>query len=208
MSTQHGLFPKIMNLRVENQTVPNSAHSNGHGNQMQQAGSNQITSAAAMNILKHSGGHISGMSNHHGQHNLAGLNERQHSRGIPMVSADGDQSRTAHQSGFGGTGSLPLKPLSSPRTSQQHNGGIILGQQDKGQGGGNPSSDPNALYQQQLQWKTKSSLNTQNGEELKASQGMPGAVTRASDSTIIVNGSKNGQPVVSSPGPPQGPGAS
>ena len=36
-------------------------------------------------------------------------------------------------------------------------------------------------------------------EELKAGQGMPGAVTRASDSTIIVNGSKNGQPVVSSP---------
>ena len=35
MSTQHGLFPKIMNLRVENQTVPNSAHSNGHQNQMQ-----------------------------------------------------------------------------------------------------------------------------------------------------------------------------
>ncbi len=31
-------------------------------------------------------------------------------------------------------------------------------------------------------------------------------VTRASESTIIVNGSKNGQPLVSSPGPPQGPG--
>ena len=95
MSTQHGLFPKIMNLRVEqNQTVPNSAHSNGHGNQMQQAGSNQITSAAAMNILKHSGGHISGMStHHHGQHNLAALNDRQHSRGVPMGSADGEAGR-------------------------------------------------------------------------------------------------------------------
>lgn len=120
MSTQHGLFPKIMNLRGDqNPTVPNSAHSNGHGNQMQQAGSNQITSAAAMNILKHSGGHISGMStHHHGQHNLGGLNERQHSRGVAMGSAEGEGSRGGHQTGFGGTGNLPLKPLSSPRSSQ------------------------------------------------------------------------------------------
>jgi len=33
MSTQHGLFPKITNLRIENQSVPNSAHSQGHGPQ-------------------------------------------------------------------------------------------------------------------------------------------------------------------------------
>lgn len=65
----HGLFPKIMNLRTDNQTVPNSAHSNGHvgGHPiLQQPTSNQISSSAtaAMNILKHSGGHISGMSTH------------------------------------------------------------------------------------------------------------------------------------------------
>lgn len=114
-----------------------------------------------MNILKHSGGHISGMStHHHGQHNLSGLNERQHSRGIPMVSGDGELARAGQQPGFAGPGSLPHKPLSSPRTSQQHNGGIVISQQDKGQGAGAASSDPNALYQQQLQWKTKSTLNT------------------------------------------------
>lgn len=31
MSTQQGLFPKITNLRIDNQSVPNSAHSHGHG---------------------------------------------------------------------------------------------------------------------------------------------------------------------------------
>ena len=68
------------------------------------------------------------------------------------------------------------------------------------------ASDPNALYQQQLQWKTKSSL-TQNGEDMKPGQNViTSGVTRASESTIIVNGNKNGQPLVSSPGPPQGPG--
>lgn len=123
-----------------------------------------------------------------------------------MVSADGEQARVGHQVGFGGTGSLPLKPLSSPRSSQQHTGGIALGQQDKVQGVGAAASDPNALYQQQLQWKTKSSL-TQNGDDLKPTQSaIGGGVTRASESTIIVNASKNGQPLVSSPGPPQGPG--
>jgi len=43
----------------------------------------------------------------------------------------------------------------------------VLGQQDKGLGMGTTASDPNALYQQQLQWKTKSSL-AQNGEDGKA----------------------------------------
>lgn len=28
LSSQQGLFPKITNLRIDNQTVPNSAHSN------------------------------------------------------------------------------------------------------------------------------------------------------------------------------------
>lgn len=35
-----------------------------------------------------------------------------------------------------------------------------------------------------------------------------GVVTRASDSTIIVNASKNGPPLVASPGPSQGAGLS
>lgn len=77
------------------------------------------------------------------------LNERQHSRGMPKVNLDGAEGvRTGAQPGFGGTGSLPLKPLSSPRSSQQHNGGIVLGQQDKALGVGAAASDPNALYQQ------------------------------------------------------------
>ena len=75
-----------------------------------------------------------------------------------MVSTEGEAGRAGHQAGFGGTGSLPLKPLSSPRSSQQHNGGIAIGQQDKVQGVGAAASDPNTLYQQQLQWKTKSAL--------------------------------------------------
>lgn len=46
------------------------------------------------------------------------LNERQHSRGMPKVNLDGAEGvRTGAQPGFGGTGSLPLKPLSSPRSS-------------------------------------------------------------------------------------------
>ena len=69
----------------------------------------------------------------------------------------------------------------------------MISQQDKGQGAGAASSDPNALYQQQLQWKTKSTLNTQNGEELKAGQNaIASAVARASDSTKMVAASKNG----------------
>ena len=81
MSTQQGLFPKITNLRIDNQSVPNSAHSHGHGANGS-AGSGQITSAAAMNVLKHSGGHISGMSNHPTHHNLNHPNERHHYRGL------------------------------------------------------------------------------------------------------------------------------
>ena len=127
--------------------MPNSAHSNGHGNQMQQAGSNQITSSAAMNILKHSGGHISGMSNHHQQHNLNNINDRQHNRGIPLVNGGGSGAATqsgAHQTAFGVAGSLPLKPLSSPRSSQQHNG-VVITTTEKG-GGSSATSDANALY--------------------------------------------------------------
>jgi len=82
MSTQQGLFPKITNLRIENQSVPNSAHSH--------AGAQ----ASTMNALKHSGGHISGMSNHH-VHNLNNLNERHNYRG---------------QTGVGGVTSSALNP--------------------------------------------------------------------------------------------------
>jgi len=59
MSTQNGLFPKITNLRIENQSIPNSAHS-----QVNKTGQQGINSNATMNVLKNSGGHISGMSNH------------------------------------------------------------------------------------------------------------------------------------------------
>ena len=69
----------------------------------------------------------------------------------------------------------------------------MISQQDKGQSAGAASSDPNTLYQQQLQWKTKSTLNTQNGEELKAGQNaIASVVTRTSDSTKMVTASKNG----------------
>ena len=130
MSTQHGLFPKITNLRIENQSVPNSAHSQGHGPQAS-SGAGQITSAAAMNVLKNSGGHISGMSNHHQahHHNLnhsnphAGANDRHHFRGIGGSAAMNTSGASAtHPLGLSVTGSHPLKPLSSPRSSQQHNG--------------------------------------------------------------------------------------
>jgi hypothetical protein len=73
-----------------------------------------------MNVLKNSGGHISGMSNHHTQQNL---NHQNHYRGIA-----------------GGNGSIGYpKPFSSPRSSQQH--GHTLGE--------NPSNlnDPNFVYQ-------------------------------------------------------------
>ena len=67
MNNQPGLFPKITNIRIENQSIPNSAHSGGHN------GSAAMQSAGTMNVLKSSGGHISGMSNHP---NLAASNER------------------------------------------------------------------------------------------------------------------------------------
>lgn len=68
---------------------------------------------------------------------------------MPKVGLDaGEGGRTAAQGGFGATGSLPLKPLSSPRASQQHAGGVGLGQADKPLGMGGTASDPNALYQQ------------------------------------------------------------
>ena len=64
---------------MENQSIPNSAHSNGH------TGQGPIQAVAAMNVLKHSGGHISGMSNHH---NLIQQNERQHHyRGVTAAAA-------------------------------------------------------------------------------------------------------------------------
>ena len=53
----------------------------------------------------------------------------------------------------------------------------------------------------------------QNGDEGKAAQNaVGGSVTRASESTIIVNSGSgksgtNGQPMVSSPGPMPGPGS-
>ena len=61
LSSQQGLFPKITNLRIDNQTVPNSAHSNGNNAPPNAQGGSQSTT---MNVLKNSGGHISGMSNH------------------------------------------------------------------------------------------------------------------------------------------------
>ena len=149
MSTQHGLFPKITNLRIENQSVPNSAHSQGHGPQAS-SGAGQITSAAAMNVLKNSGGHISGMSNHHhtNHHNLnhlnphAAANDRHHFRGIGGSAAiNAAVASGGHSLGLSVTGSHPLKPLSSPRSSQQHNGHIAHDQHQAA----NPN-DPNLVY--------------------------------------------------------------
>ena len=57
-----------------------------------------------------------------------------------MVNPDGG-------TGYGGPGGVPLKPLSSPRSSQPHTGGSAIGQQDKGPGAGAPAADPNTLYQ-------------------------------------------------------------
>jgi hypothetical protein len=53
LSTQQGLFPKIANTRGEHQSIPNSAHSN-----------------TGTNVLKNSGGHISGMSKHGVEKNI------------------------------------------------------------------------------------------------------------------------------------------
>ena len=123
MSTQQGLFPKITNLRVENQSVPSSAHSQGHG-PTGNSGAGQITSAAAINVLKNSGGHISGMSNHHQthHHNLnphAAANDRHHFRGLGGSAAIAAAVASgSHPGGLSATGSHPLKPLSSPRSSQ------------------------------------------------------------------------------------------
>jgi hypothetical protein len=56
------LFPKISNLRGENQIIPSSAHS--------QVGLLQgtIKTAENTNVFKNSGGHISGMSHQAHQH--------------------------------------------------------------------------------------------------------------------------------------------
>jgi len=149
MSTQHGLFPKITNLRIENQSVPNSAHSQGHGPQAS-SGAGQITSAAAMNVLKNSGGHISGMCNHHHMpnHNLnhlnphAAANDRHHFRGIGGSAAiNAAVASGANSLGLSVTGSHPLKPLSSPRSSQQHNGHIA-----HEHGPASNPNDPNLVY--------------------------------------------------------------
>jgi hypothetical protein len=121
MSNQPGLFPKITNIRIENQSIPNSAHSGGHN------GSAAMQSAGAMNVLKNSGGHISGMSNHP---NLAASNERQHHyRGMTGSGASGTNYQ--HQ----------YKPLSSPRSSAQHNGHNMKEPTT------NTQNDPNFIYQ-------------------------------------------------------------
>lgn len=72
-----------------------------------------------MNALKHSGGHISGMSHHH--HGLAGPNASGGLNGIL-------NERHRHEAGLaGGLHQAPLKPMSSPRSSQQHAAAGLLG---------------------------------------------------------------------------------
>ena len=60
---------------MDNQTVPNSAHSNAVPPNIQVG-----TQSSTMNVLKNSGGHISGMSNH--QVHQQNLNHPNHYRGI------------------------------------------------------------------------------------------------------------------------------
>ena len=88
-----------------------------------------------MNVLQNSGGHISGMSNHHANLNH---NERNHLRGI---AGNGPLAPTVGMS-------QGLKPMSSPKA----------GQQAAPQGA---NEDPNFVYQQQLMWKTKSGSDEQ-----------------------------------------------
>ena len=75
-----------------------------------------------MNVLKHSGGHISGMSNSH-HHNL---NNERNFRGMTSVSA-GLNTGTIHATGLSNNTQV-LKPLSSPRL-QDHGGEAKLAYQ-------------------------------------------------------------------------------
>lgn len=123
-----------------------------------------------MNVLKHSGGHISGMSNHQAhQQNLNQPNN--HYRGI-----GGTNGSVGYANGLGMMAPQQMKPFSSPRSSQQHPS-LVQG----GETSLPTSNDPNYVYQQQLQWKTKSSLNGPGMEEPQSSGG--GSAHQASEST-------------------------
>ena len=108
-----------------------------------------------MNVLKSSGGHISGMSNHN--HNLVGNDRQHHYRGVTGSGASGPNY--PHQ----------YKPLSSPRSSQQHNG------HNNAKDNLLPSTqnDPNFIYQQQLQHKSPGGLA---GEVPEKQSSEPGTI--------------------------------
>jgi len=85
-----------------------------------------------MNVLKHSGGHISGMSSSH-HHNLNQQQNDRNFRGMASGSAGLSTNGTTNATGISGV-QQQLKPLSSPRLQDQ---GV----------------ETNLAYQQQLQWK-------------------------------------------------------
>jgi hypothetical protein len=55
-----------------------------------------MSSAAAMNVLKTSGGHISGMSNHHNMNGHTNTNDRHHYRGPGGSAALGPGTLNGH----------------------------------------------------------------------------------------------------------------
>lgn len=77
-----------------------------------------MSSSGAMNVLKTSGGHISGMSNHHNINGHASNNDRHHFRGPGGSAALNAGALTAHAAAKSVVSSNPAKPLSSPRLGQ------------------------------------------------------------------------------------------
>jgi hypothetical protein len=110
-------------MRTDGVNAPNSAHA--------QVGAMTAAIKAAdpaANVLKNSGGHISGMSNQ-----------------PPHFKQDLQLRNQAFASNEPGGA---FKPLSSPRLSQQ-----VQFHDSK------TATDPNLLYQQQLQFKTQALIN-------------------------------------------------
>jgi hypothetical protein len=96
-----GLFPKITNLRLESQSGA--------------PGSNTQNQLITMNVLKHSGGHISGMSSSH-HHNIIHQQNERNFRGMASVSAGLSNNGQPNAAVVINGGA---KPLSSPRL-QEH----------------------------------------------------------------------------------------
>ena len=112
-------------MKTDGTNAPNSAHA-----QVGAMTAGVKTTDPSANVLKNSGGHISGMSNQppHFKQDLQ-LRNQTFASNDPLAAA-------------------AFKPLSSPRLSQQAQ---FLDPKT--------ATDPNLLYQQQLQFKTQALIN-------------------------------------------------